>query len=270
MQLSEPDTDLVLAATYDRTVRASVERVWENVLDWEHLPWLHARAFESVEMLDAGAWGWRARLGGAGGGAPSIVELNVDRDAGHYVVRSGSPEAKSEIWTTLEPEADEATRVSVDFRVLPLPEVALQSVGHVYVSLYTTLWDEDEEMMCERAARLAEQTAPPPDSSVGMLLSALTNGSPYGSGQEDQIRTTLTYPQSRRPRAGTILSLSDSHVSRPEPYACLSVSAWSTADVCAPYAGPLFYAPLRAHHASRNRNYAKPRAMTHHIPSVLA
>jgi hypothetical protein len=27
-------------ATYERTVRASLDRVRENVLDWEHLPWL--------------------------------------------------------------------------------------------------------------------------------------------------------------------------------------------------------------------------------------
>ena len=29
--------ELALAATYTREVRAGIERIWENVLDWEHL-----------------------------------------------------------------------------------------------------------------------------------------------------------------------------------------------------------------------------------------
>jgi hypothetical protein len=32
---------LTLAATYKREVHAGIERIWENVLDWEHLPALH-------------------------------------------------------------------------------------------------------------------------------------------------------------------------------------------------------------------------------------
>ena len=32
---------LSLAATYTREVRAGIKRIWENVLDWEHLPAVH-------------------------------------------------------------------------------------------------------------------------------------------------------------------------------------------------------------------------------------
>ena len=32
---------LTSVATYRRRIGASLERVWENVHDWEHLPWLH-------------------------------------------------------------------------------------------------------------------------------------------------------------------------------------------------------------------------------------
>ena len=32
---------LALAATYTREVRVGIDRIWENLLDWEHLPALH-------------------------------------------------------------------------------------------------------------------------------------------------------------------------------------------------------------------------------------
>jgi len=36
-----PAPGLALAATYTREVTAGIQRIWENVLDWEHLPALH-------------------------------------------------------------------------------------------------------------------------------------------------------------------------------------------------------------------------------------
>lgn len=34
--------EMTLLSTCQRTIHASLERVWENILDWEHLPlaWL--------------------------------------------------------------------------------------------------------------------------------------------------------------------------------------------------------------------------------------
>jgi nitrite reductase/ring-hydroxylating ferredoxin subunit len=93
----------------------------------------------------------------------------VDRSAGRYVVRTGPPAPNegegaparddgptSEIWTSVAPESDELTRIHVEFRVPPLPAEQLRAIGRVYVEVYTRLWDEDEEMMCERALRLRE------------------------------------------------------------------------------------------------------------------
>ena len=54
------NSDLTVVATYRRAIGASLERVWENVLDWEHLPWLHSGSFADIKCLDAGDWGWRA------------------------------------------------------------------------------------------------------------------------------------------------------------------------------------------------------------------
>jgi hypothetical protein len=53
---------LELAVTYTREVRAGVERIWENVFDWEHLPVLHETYFNAVELIETGDWGWRVAL----------------------------------------------------------------------------------------------------------------------------------------------------------------------------------------------------------------
>ena len=48
-------------------------RIRENVLDWEHLPALHASSFGACELVDEDADGWRVRLTAAGGGQAAIA-----------------------------------------------------------------------------------------------------------------------------------------------------------------------------------------------------
>ncbi len=146
-------------AVLDRTIGASIERVWENVLDWEHLPWLHRRDFASIELHEAGDWGWRARAAStARPEAPFIVELLVDRKASRYVSRTSSGDAAAaEIWTRLEPTAEHATDIHVEFWLPGGPAAAREELGAGYLRLYERLWDEDEAMMRERTERLVER-----------------------------------------------------------------------------------------------------------------
>jgi nitrite reductase/ring-hydroxylating ferredoxin subunit len=152
----ERSNELVVASVYDREIGASLERVWENVYDWAHLPYLHSEAFHSIEKLSSGDWGWHARIGLGGGESEIELELVTDREAGHYVSRTltgaGAP---SEIWTSLDPVADHRTAIRVEFCVRPLPEEALAQVGEGYVKLYSLLWDQDEGMMQTRESALA-------------------------------------------------------------------------------------------------------------------
>ena len=53
---------LKLAVTWGREVRTGIERIWENVVEWEHLPALHEMYFNSVELIEVGNWGWRVTL----------------------------------------------------------------------------------------------------------------------------------------------------------------------------------------------------------------
>lgn len=163
------DAELVVAAVYEREVASDLEGVWENVYDWEHLPWLHDQAFTSIRLIESGDWGWCAEIGFPGG-EQSIVELVADRNQGCYVARtiegSGAP---SEIWTSLRSAesalpanpaqegakggAEPSTQIRVEFCVPPLAKETMALIGKTYLAVYAELWDQDEEMMQTRANR---------------------------------------------------------------------------------------------------------------------
>jgi len=187
--------ELVVASVYEREIGASLERVWENVYDWEHLPWLHSEAFGSIEELASGEWGWHARVELAGG-AEAEIELVTDRDARHYVARTlDGAGAPGEIWTSLDPVADDRTAIRVEFCVTPMPDEALRKLGSGYVSLYTLLWAQDEDMMQTRERALGERRPGASASSEGTDESQSRRGSREGRsislGRRDDLLARL-------------------------------------------------------------------------------
>jgi nitrite reductase/ring-hydroxylating ferredoxin subunit len=169
-EAQQGNRELAHVATYERTLHASAERVWENVLDWEHLPWLHRGTFCSIEREDSGAWGWRARVGvqPVGEGGEILLELLVEREAGRYVARTLEGRGKgAEVWTRLHPVGEERTAIEVSFHVPGVPTDLLDAVGQGYVALYRRLWDEDEAMMSRRESELR---APRPTPAGSLAL----------------------------------------------------------------------------------------------------
>ena len=149
------NSDLTVVATYRRAIGASLERVWENVLDWEHLPWLHSGSFADIKCIDAGDWGWRAQVRSPGSEALTNIELLTEPAAGRYVTRVlDGPGAGGEVWTGLTAAGPDTTEIVVEF-CAQVPEGATaDSLGAGYVSLYEGLWDEDEAMMQHRQVEL--------------------------------------------------------------------------------------------------------------------
>ena len=144
---------LTRVASYQRTILAPLERVWENVLDWEHLPHLHASSFDYIELDDAGDWGWRTW---SDKGHASHVELCVAKGES-YVARSyHGGQQVSEIWTTLKPQAN-STAINVEFYFPDVDQTAIGNLADLMLTLYSRLWDEDEAMMRERQRRLQEE-----------------------------------------------------------------------------------------------------------------
>lgn len=144
-------------AVYRRTIHASVERIWENVLDWEHLPWLHRTSFLDVELIERHRDGFRVWLTQAPHDKPrrSLVETELHRAELHYWTRTleGSG-AGSQIRTSLAPRHATATDITVEFFVPDLPPERHDRAAALYTALYAQLWDEDEEMMQRRQAFL--------------------------------------------------------------------------------------------------------------------
>jgi nitrite reductase/ring-hydroxylating ferredoxin subunit len=148
---------LVVAAVYERVIEASLERVWENVYDWEHLPYLHSEAFTGITLVDSGSWGWRAKVG-MPGGQEGKIELIADRPARHYVARTlEGAGASNETWTSLDPISEYRTGIRVEFCSRPTEADALRQFGKGMIGLYTLLWDQDEGMMQGRTQALASR-----------------------------------------------------------------------------------------------------------------
>lgn len=69
---------------YTRRLPVTLTRMMENAHDWEHLPHVHASSFCSIDLIDSGAWGWRAKLGVPSGGH-QLIDLIVDMDRHYWV-----------------------------------------------------------------------------------------------------------------------------------------------------------------------------------------
>jgi nitrite reductase/ring-hydroxylating ferredoxin subunit len=151
-------TSATSVAVYRRRIRASLERIRENALDWEHLPWLHRASFSGIELIERDARGWRARIGLQPAAAERWIELELrfEPSRRRYVSRTLEGNGKgTEIWTDLEPVDDGATDIAVEFLVPAVSGDAAAKLGAAFTRLYTTLWDEDEAMMVHREAQLA-------------------------------------------------------------------------------------------------------------------
>jgi nitrite reductase/ring-hydroxylating ferredoxin subunit len=170
--------ELTLGAVYERTVAASLERVWENVHDWEHLPFLHRRAFSGIELEEAGPWGWRARVqtGSAESTETRLIELRRDPERECYHTRTlEGPGTGADTVVTLAPRAARVTDVCVEFWLPIADGERARAVGRSLVALYTELWDEDEAMMVRRQTLIdgagngdvGDEAGAPPAISLG-------------------------------------------------------------------------------------------------------
>lgn len=185
---TQRERGLVRAAVYDRVVRASRERVWENVLDWEHLPWLHAGSFSSIACQDAGSWGWRARIGlNPPGSQHILLELVIEPDVPRYVSRTLEGNgAGNEIWTHVAARGPDETAVTVEFWLRDVTPAQQEALGRGFVQLYTQLWDEDEEMMIVRERELRAVRA----REAGAAAES-TGASPVVLGTEESLERKL-------------------------------------------------------------------------------
>lgn len=168
-----------LAGSYRRRVHASLERIWENVFDWEHLAHLHDGSFQACSLLDRGPWGWRVELT-PHGAAPQTIELQANRADNRYVSTTvkGTGEG-TEIRVSLTPVAEHLVDVVVEFLLPETRPDRLKALGAAYTAAYARLWDEDEAMMQAR------------ENALSRCNRADRSSGPLDLGDERAVRANL-------------------------------------------------------------------------------
>ena len=166
-----PGTRSSHVGTYQRVLPVALERMFENALDWEHLPFLHASTFAAIACEDAGPWGWRARVEDVQG-RQSLLELRLDVMQRRWVTRTlDGALAGDEIWTYVIERGPREIEIVVDFHV---PRMAAErmaadrsandqgreQVGRAYAQVYERLYDEDTSMMSGRQSLLDSRVEP--------------------------------------------------------------------------------------------------------------
>lgn len=163
--------------TYTRELPINLDRMYENAIDWEHLPFLHSSTFSEIEVLDAGDWGWKAKahLTPKSRLNSMILELRLDKTKNRWITKTLSGFGKgTEIWTHAIPIATNKIKVIVDFYVPKLPVFLKAKYAGQYSALYAKLYDEDLWMMAGRQTALnkldkAKMTTPQSTLSLGKL-----------------------------------------------------------------------------------------------------
>ena len=170
---------------YVRRLPINLARMMENAYDWEHLPFVHASSFSSIDLIAGGAWGWRAKIGLPDGASAThqLLDLLVERDQHYWVstVYSG-PGTGIEIPT--QATAIEENEIEVDVRFY-LPEAPDNETGAEMIlaymqQQYATLYDEDQALMLGRQEALDDRTrwCESPLASQDILVGTLSELSP--------------------------------------------------------------------------------------------
>jgi len=163
-----PERALPHLGTYTRDLPVTLERMFENALDWEHLPHLHAESFKAITCRSAGEWGWHCDAV-LPNNAPVELELRLDRGHQRWITRTLSGlGAGSEIWSYVYAHKEGSLRVVVDFFVPDVPEEAREQMLAYYQQLYAGLYDEDVDMMTGRQAAIEARPAQQKQISLGL------------------------------------------------------------------------------------------------------
>lgn len=165
---------------YVRPLPTKMARMMENAYDWEHLPYVHPSSFSSIDLVDQGDWGWRAKLGVPGGIEPThqMLDLLVDAKRNYWVstVYHGPGEG-IEIHTQATTLTDEEIEVDVRFFLPEAPADAATGTAILQYmqAQYKTLYDEDialmhgRQMALEDRSRWRKETPHPSDIKVASV-----------------------------------------------------------------------------------------------------
>ena len=153
---------LFLLGTDHHEVPVSLERILENLMDWEHHPFVHPQAFTSSELLDGGPGWYRVRLGNApatSGTANDALIVLQHRESGHarwIIMLEEGPQAGYLTYTKARRLGPDRIATEIDFYVPDKPRNAAvqRAVLGFYKKQYAGFYLQDTKMMSERQQAL--------------------------------------------------------------------------------------------------------------------
>lgn len=174
---------LAHVTTYTRELPINLDRMYENAIDWEHLPFLHSSSFSHIEVIESGDWGWKAKanLTPKSRFNSMVLELRLDKSKNRWITKTLSGLGKgTEIWTHAIPIGENKIKVIVDFYVPKLPSFLKEKYAGLYSAQYAQLYDEDLWMMARRQEQLdklakAKTTTTQTELSLGKLSEVQAN-----------------------------------------------------------------------------------------------
>ena len=80
---------LAHVTTYTRELPINLDRMYENAIDWEHLPFLHSSTFSEIEVIESGDWGWKAKahLTPKSRFNSMVLELRLDKTKNRWITK---------------------------------------------------------------------------------------------------------------------------------------------------------------------------------------
>ncbi|MEQ1552167.1 Rieske (2Fe-2S) protein [Sphingorhabdus sp.] len=140
-----------------REVGATAARAIEDELDWEHLPHVHAFAFESITLNKADRNGWDANVVLRDGQAMRMtVALDADRLGYTNATFDADGTENGRTVCRITPGKGDHCTMHLRFFVPDRPNLDKPAVGKFYSDLWARLIDEDEPKMIHRARALKE------------------------------------------------------------------------------------------------------------------
>ena len=152
--------DAASIAVYERELPVSLERMFENALDVDHLPWLHTSSFSDITVIERGNWGWeaiahtppRSRL------TKMHLRLTLDREQGCWTTETLDGLGKgAKIVTHATQIEPRKIKIRVEFSLPSFPAVLKGAYATRFLQTYAQLYDEDLSMMSGRQSALDQR-----------------------------------------------------------------------------------------------------------------
>lgn len=159
--------ELHYLGNYTRKLPTNMARMMENAHDWEHLPYVHSSSFKSIELIDSGPWGWRAKVELPEEAGSQLIDLLIDERRHYWATTAITGVGEGiEIHTQAKALSDDDIEVDIRFYAPQgkFPPEHSKAVLGALSDQYRQLYDEDLALMEGRQSALdfrkSSQSAP--------------------------------------------------------------------------------------------------------------